>query len=256
MIAVLSPAKSLDFEYEPSFKPTLPDFLELSNELASILSKKPADELKELMNLSDSLAELNADRYANWQNKPGKKQTCPAGFAFTGDVYRGMDLRSKNKSEIDYAAKHVRILSGIYGVLRVTDAIQPYRLEMGTKLQTPSGKNLYEFWGDLPTEKLNAELKKQKSDTLVNLASNEYFKVINKKKLEANIITPEFKDYKGDKFKVISFYAKKARGAMAAFMMQNNIKNAEELNAFTWDGYALNNKLSKNNKPVFTRGEQ
>lgn len=254
MIAVLSPAKSLDFDYKPDFQPSEPEFLKQANSLADILKKKTVDDLKSLMNLSDSLAELNVQRYADWEKRPGAETTCPAGFAFTGDVYQGMEMRTKKKPEIDYAKNHIRILSGIYGVLRITDAIQPYRLEMGTQLKTDTGKNLYEFWGDLPTEHLNAELEKQKSDILINLASNEYFKVLNKRKLNVQIITPEFKDYKGDRFKVISFYAKKARGAMAAFMMENNVKSAADLQAFHWDGYALNNHLSKENNPVFTRG--
>ncbi len=255
MIAVLSPAKTLDFNYQPDFEPTKPQFLKQANQLAGLLNKMTVEELKSTMKLSDSLAQLNAERYAGWKSTPDAADTCPAGFAFTGDVYRGMELRNQSATEIAYAAKNIRILSGIYGVLRITDAIQPYRLEMGTKMKTDSGSNLYEFWGQMPTDLLNDELEKQGSDVLVNLASNEYFKVLNKKKLNARIITPEFKDYRGSRFKVISFYAKKARGAMAAFMMKNNVKSPDELEAFSWDGYALNNHLSTPNNPVFTRGK-
>ena len=255
MIAVLSPAKSLDFDYKSPIKTTQPHFSKEADRLAGILKKKTEADLKSLMNLSDSLAELNTQRYAEWQSKPADDSTAAAGFAFTGDVYQGMDLRSKSKDALAYAAKHIRILSGIYGVLRVTDAMQPYRLEMGTKLKTERGESLYDFWGDSITERLNEELADLNSDTLVNLASNEYFKSVNKKKLNAEIITPEFKDFKNGKFKVISFYAKKARGAMAAFMMENNVQKVDDLEAFTGMGYALNNHLSKKNKPVFTRGE-
>lgn len=256
MITVVSPAKSLDFESDPKIQSTTsPAFSDEAEKLVSVLKKKSEKELSELMSISNSLAELNAERFQNWRKNPGGGHTRPAVFAFTGDVYKGLDIRTKNKKELDYIQNRLRILSGLYGVLKPLDEIQPYRLEMGTKLKTSKGKNLYEFWGDQITKALNTDIKNTDSEYLVNLASNEYFKSIKKKQLNARIITPVFKDHKNGTFKTIAFYAKKARGLMAAFMAENKVSKPEELLAFEKDGYRFNGQLTqKETEPVFTRG--
>lgn len=256
MLMVLSPAKSLDFETAPKTKVfTEPDFLEDSAELIKQLQKLTPADVSELMSISDKLGALNYERFQEWQPPFTLDNAKQSALAFTGDVYTGLDATSLNSSELKFAQKHLRILSGLYGLLRPLDLMQPYRLEMGTKFENKRGKNLYEFWGDSLTEGLNAQLKKIKSDVLINLASNEYFKAVKPKNLNAQVITPVFKDYKGDKYKIVSFYAKKARGLMAAYIIKNGITDVEALKAFDVEGYKFNKAMSSEKEFVFTRDE-
>ncbi len=257
MIAVISPAKTLDFEKDcPAHEPTVPEYLDQSSNLVGILRKKSRGDLMSLMSISEKLADLNFDRYQNWQTPFTEDNARAALLAFKGDVYTGFELDGYGKKEFKYAQKHLRILSGLYGLLRPLDLIQPYRLEMGTKLNTPLGKDLYSFWGDQITEGLNTSLSKSGSDVLVNLASKEYFTSVRKPALKAGrIITPDFKDWKNGKYKIISFYAKKARGMMCDFMTQNGITDPKGLKDFRTAGYSFNSELSEGDNWVFTRKE-
>ena len=206
------------------------------------------------MGLSDKLATLNYDRYQSWS--PSKKlsyDSKPSMLVFKGDVYQGLQAENLTKSQMNFAQKHIRILSGLYGILRPLDVMKPYRLEMGTKLQTTSGKNLYEFWGDKIQKNVLNELKDQKSDLLINLASKEYFSVLGKMPEDVNVVTPTFKDYKNGKYKIISFYAKKARGVMARWIIENKIKDFENLSSFNVDGYKYSKSESTTTSPVFLR---
>ncbi len=257
MLILVSPAKTLDFESAPLIPDnTQPQFLNHSRELVDQLKNMPAPRLGKLMHISDKLADLNADRFKTWKLplKPGSAKQCI--FAFQGDVYIGLDAATMNKRDLQFAQKHLRILSGLYGVLRPLDLMLPYRLEMGTKLVNKRGQNLYHFWGDNVTDSLNAELATQKSPIVVNLASNEYFKVVNKHKLSHNLISPIFKDRKNGEYKLISFFAKKARGMMARYIIDNRIKKAVDLQDFNTAGYKYNKKLSTESEPVFLRKEQ
>ncbi|OED36336.1 hypothetical protein AB833_27305 [Chromatiales bacterium (ex Bugula neritina AB1)] len=254
MLILISPAKTLDYETPPQIdETTQPQFLEHSQELVNQLSKMPAAKIGKLMHISDKLADLNTQRYKSWQLplKPGAAKQCL--FAFQGDVYIGLDAASMKKRDVNFAQKHLRILSGLYGVLRPLDLMLPYRLEMGTKLVNKRGQNLYQFWGDNITESLNAEATTSKKPLIVNLASNEYFKVVNRQKLNGRLISPVFKDMKNGEYKLISFFAKKARGMMARYIIDNRIKSAAALKNFNTAGYAYNEELSRENEPVFTR---
>ncbi len=257
MLILVSPAKTLDFDSAPLIPDnTQPQFLDHSQELIDQLKKMPAPKVGKLMHISDKLADLNADRYKTWQQPltPGKaKQSI---FAFQGDVYIGLDANTMKKRDLQFAQKHLRILSGLYGVLRPLDLMLPYRLEMGTKLVNKRGQNLYHFWGDNVTDLLNAELAEQKSRLVVNLASNEYFKVVNKNKLPTDLISPVFKDKKNGEYKLISFFAKKARGMMARYIIDNRIKKADDLKDFDTAGYKYSKKLSTETEPVFTRDQE
>ena len=252
MLMLVSPAKTLDFESPLPIKEfTNPEMLEDAQELIDQLkSLSPAD-VSELMGLSDKLAHLNVTRFQHWQTPFTVENARPAIYAFKGDVYTGLDAYSFNKNDMKFAQKHFRMLSGLYGLLKPLDLMQAYRLEMGTKYSNLRGKNLYEFWGDSITAKLNEELKPK--DILLNLASNEYFKAVNKKTLAAEIITPIFKDEKNGQYKIISFYAKKARGLMASYVIKNRIKNVEDIKQFNVAGYRFNADLSKSKEWVFTR---
>ncbi|MAX81189.1 MAG: hypothetical protein CL843_13575 [Crocinitomicaceae bacterium] len=255
MITVISPAKSLDYKTEVPFSTSSePLFPERSNEIIHKLQKLSRKGIRELMSLSEKLAELNYDRYQSWQEQPDEEAVRQAIFAFNGDVYAGLDAYTLKESQLETAQKSLRILSGLYGLLRPLDAIQPYRLEMGTKLAIKRKKNLYEYWGDELTIAINQELEKHEEKVLVNLASNEYFSAVNVDKLKAPVITPTFKDEKNGKYKIISFYAKKARGTMVRFMLDENIDKAENLKAFDRDGYVYNEAMSQGNEWVFTRG--
>jgi len=205
------------------------------------------------MKLSLKLAELNFDRYETWKPKCTEKNAKQSILAFQGDVYQGLDAASLSAAELKFAQQHLRILSGLYGILRPLDLMQPYRLEMGTKLKTTRGNNLYDFWGSTITEGLNKQLKKLKTDTLINLASNEYFKSVKPKELDAEIITPAFKEFKNGDYKMIGIYAKRARGLMSRYIIQNKLTNPEDLKDFHEEGYKFNSKLSKGNNWVFTR---
>ncbi len=253
MKILLSPAKSLDFESKlPTEKTTQPDFLAEAEKLNAVLEKKSKKQLQDLMSISDNLAELNYQRYKDFSTPFNAENARPAIFAFSGDVYVGLDAYSIPKNKIDLLQDRVRILSGLYGVLKPLDLIQPYRLEMGTHLKINTKKNLYEFWANKITEALNAELKE--NDIVLNLASNEYFKSVNTKKLKGKLISPVFKDYKNGKLKIISFFAKKARGSMARFVIENNVSSYEKLLNFDLDGYHFSRNETKNeNKPVFIR---
>lgn len=205
------------------------------------------------MSISDKLAGLNAARFAQWQPEFTLANSKQAVLAFNGDVYAGMEAQNFSESELDYAQTHLRILSGLYGLLKPLDLMQPYRLEMGTKLENPKGKNLYEFWGNSITEKLNEQIAATDSSYLVNLASNEYFKSVKKKNLNAELITPSFKDWKNGQYKMISFYAKKARGMMVQYLVKNQVTDLAGLLQFDLAGYEYNEALSKPNEPCFTR---
>ncbi len=253
MKIILSPAKSLDYTSElPSTKATQPLFITEAEKLNTILSKKSKNSLATLMHISENLAELNFQRYKSFSTPFTKENARPAIYAFSGDVYVGLDAYTIPKDKIDLLQNTVRILSGMYGVLKPLDLIQPYRLEMGTDLKINQKKNLYEFWGNTITEALNKELAE--NEIVLNLASVEYFKAVNPKKLKGKLISPVFKDFKNGKLKIISFFAKKARGSMARFVLDNNAKSYEEILLFDYDGYAFSKEETKSeSKPVFIR---
>lgn len=252
MMIVLSPSKSMDMEPVGLAESTQPAFLDRSELLVAKLRKLSTPELMDFMEISETLADLNHRRFKEWKPPFTTKNARQALLAFTGDVYEGLDAGSLKNRDIQYAQKHLRILSGLYGLLRPLDLIQPYRLEMGRPLKTRGAKNLYAFWRDTITDALNAE----KGDVLVNLASQEYFKAIDTGRLEKEIVSPVFKDEKNGKLKIISFYAKKARGTMARYLIENRIADRDGLLGFSEDGYAYNPGLSKTNEPVFTRPER
>jgi cytoplasmic iron level regulating protein YaaA (DUF328/UPF0246 family) len=253
MKILLSPAKSLDFESKlPTDKSSQPIFLGEAEKLNSVLEKKSKNQLRDLMGISDNLAELNYQRYKAFSIPFNAENARPAIYAFSGDVYVGLDAYTLPKNKMEKLQETLRILSGFYGVLKPLDLMQPYRLEMGTDLKFNTKKNLYEFWGDKITEALNAEIADD--EIVLNLASNEYFKSVNTKKLNGKLISPVFKDFKNGKLKIISFFAKKARGSMARFVIDNNVTNYEKLLSFDVDGYQFSRNETKNeNKPVFIR---
>ncbi len=254
MLIVISPAKTLDFETAPVTKTcTQPDFLDDSQVLIEQLKELSPPEVSRLMSISDKLGDLNFGRYLDWQQPFTKDNAKQAVLAFKGDVYTGLNAESFSSADFKFAQKHLRILSGLYGVLRPLDLMQPYRLEMGTKLANERGDNLYQFWGTQLTDELNKQLKKTKSDVLLNLASNEYFKAVQAKNITANVVAPAFKDYKNGKYKIISFFAKKARGLMAAYIIENKITDTADMLKFDIDGYRYDPKLSTDVEPVFTR---
>lgn len=254
MLIVISPAKSLDFETTPvTSKYTVPEFLEDSEKLVGRLKKMSPRQLSKLMSISKDLGELNFHRYQNWNLPFTIENAKQAILAFNGDVYQGLQASTLTNETLELAQSRLRILSGLYGVLKPLDLIQPYRLEMGTKLNYYRSKDLYAFWNPTITKKINEAVKESGSSVLINLASNEYFKSIDKKKLHAEIITPEFKDLKNGSYKMISFFAKKARGMMTRFILENNITEVENLQAFDSEGYVFNPNLSKPCTPVFTR---
>ncbi|MDY6828682.1 MAG: peroxide stress protein YaaA [Pseudomonadota bacterium] len=254
MLILLSPAKSLDFDTQaPATKCSEPALLEGSQELVQGLRKLGPSGLKSLMSISDSLADLNAARFADWQPTCHLGPCKQAMFAFTGDVYQGLDATSLGKDDIDQAQDRLRILSGLYGVLRPLDLIRPYRLEMGSRYANPRGKDLYAYWGDEITEQLNTALAALGADRVVNLASNEYFRAVRPKQLAAEVISPVFKDLKNGAYKVVSFYAKRARGAMARFLIQQRVRAPEGMAAFDWAGYRYVPDVSTPAQPVFLR---
>ena len=254
MIIVLSPAKTLDYGFNANGEHSVPAFLSQSSKLIKELKKKEPKDIASLMGLSDKLATLNFDRYQSWTAaKKVSNDSKPSMLVFKGDVYQGLQAQDLTKSEMNFAQKHIRILSGLYGILRPLDLMKPYRLEMGTKLKTENGKNLYEFWGNKIQKNVLNELKDQKSDLLVNLASNEYFSALGKLPEEINTISPVFKDYKNGKYKIISFYAKKARGLMARWIIQNKVKDFEDFAKFNVDGYKFSKAESTLSTPVFLR---
>lgn len=254
MLIVLSPAKSLDFQTPvPTNISTIPELLGEAEELVSIARGLSELDLIKLMEISPALARLNVDRFRSWTKTPGADLVRPAVFAFNGDVYEGLNAGSLKKHHLSYLQRHVRILSGLYGVLRPMDQLQAYRLEMGTSLITPHGKNLYQFWGQKVTEILNTQLVSVNTNVLVNLASDEYFKVVKPALLNADIINPVFQDWKNGRYKIISFYAKRARGLMARYCAENAISDPESLKSFNTEGYAYDEESSEKGRWVFRR---
>ena len=261
MLAIISPAKTLDFlTPSKSKKYSQPSYLEDSQILIESLRKYSTSEIADLMRISPKLAELNRERYTSWQQPFTVKNAKQAILAFKGDVYVGLDAETFNERDFATAQKQLRILSGLYGLLKPLDLIQPYRLEMGTNLKTIRGKNLYKFWQTAITKGLQKALNTQQTSkttppALINLASNEYFNAINKNDLNARIITPTFKDMKNGSYKFISFFAKKARGLMASYIVKNKLRNIEKLRDFDYAGYYFSETLSKDDNWVFLRDE-
>lgn len=255
MLIVISPAKTLDYATPPVTPThTKPDLLNRSQTLINILRNYSALDLAELMHLSMKLAELNFERYHAWKTPFSLKNAKQAALAMQGDVYTGLDAQSLSEEDLAFAQQHLRILSGLYGVLRPLDLMQAYRLEMGTKLPNEQGKDLYAYWGDTITQTLNKALAKQGDDLLINLASNEYFKSVRPKQLKGRIITPQFKEYKNGAYKMIGIFAKKARGLMSRYIIEHRLSEPEQLKGFEVEGYAYNGALSQGDQWVFTRG--
>ena len=257
MIIVVSPAKALDFESPlVTAEHSQPDMLNKSKELIEVLSTKTPEDLRSLMSISDSLAELNFGRYQDWNLPFTASNARPAVLSFSGDTYVGLDAVGKfSQSDFSHAQKTLRILSGLYGVLRPLDLIQPYRLEMGTKLETKEGSNLYQFWGQEISRRINDDMEESPGEKiLINLASNEYFKSVHEDQIEGTVVTPCFLDRKeeGD-YKIVSFYAKKARGAMASWIIRNRVTSSKQFKGFDEDGYRYDVTRSELNQPVFVR---
>lgn len=256
MLTVISPAKTLDFETPPGTrKSTVPALLDRSAELVEDMRKLDPGDIRALMGVSENIAQLNHRRFMNWSTPFSLGNAKQSLLAFKGDVYTGLDADTLSTADLAFAQQHLRILSGLYGVLRPLDLMQPYRLEMGVKFTNRGGNNLYEFWGDTLTDNLNRQLKKTKSDVLLNLASQEYFKSIKPKALNAEIITPVFKDLKSGKYKVISFFAKKARGQMARYIIEKGVQDPAKLKRYRVGGYRYNKQQSTARELVFTRDE-
>lgn len=257
MLALISPAKTLDYESAlPTDQHTLPRLLEHSQQLIDVSRKLSASEIASLMSVSEKIAQLNVARFRDWQPEFNFSNARQAIFAFKGDVYTGLDAYDLSAQDLEFAQTHLRMLSGLYGLLRPLDLMMPYRLEMGTKLANARGHNLYEFWGDQITQLVNADLAQADSELLVNLASDEYYKSVKESKVKAEIIKPVFLDQKNGKYKVISFYAKKARGLMARYIIQNQLNDAEDLKSFNTDGYYFDAASSMKGELVFKRDEQ
>jgi len=257
MIILLSPAKTLDFD-SPAVEKTCtePEFLPLSKILIKGLSKLNNQEIRELMGISEKLATLNSQRYKSWDVNHDSDNSKQAILAFKGEVYEGLKAWEFKKKDFSFAQKHLRLLSGLYGLLRPLDLIQAHRLEMGTVYANPDGKDLYAFWGDKICNAINRDLKASKSKLLINLASQEYFKSVQRKDLQAEVVSPVFKDEKNGKFKIISFYAKKARGMMAGHLIQNRVTSIEGIQKFSFGGYKFDPSESTDLQPVFLRTEK
>jgi len=254
MLTVISPAKTLDYETPLATESfTQPAHLTQSRKLIRRLRELSAGDLSGLMHISNSLAELNQQRFKQWKTPFKPDNARQALFAFKGDVYIGLDAYSLRPDDIDFAQDHLRILSGLYGLLRPLDLMQPYRLEMGTRLDTDQGSNLYQFWDERITRSLNQELRQSNTKTLINLASGEYFKSVKPKKLRGDIVTPAFKEYRDGQYKFIQFFAKKARGLMARYLIDHRVDRADGLKDFNYEGYAYDPSLSDEREWVFTR---
>jgi cytoplasmic iron level regulating protein YaaA (DUF328/UPF0246 family) len=254
MITLISPAKKLDLEPTKNpIEPSEPILFNQTKILARTAKEQSAADLKKLMHLSDNLAELNADRFKSFRLNGRSNSAKPAALTFNGDVYGGLDAKTLTAKQMKYAQEHLRILSGLYGLLKPMDTIQPYRLEMGVRLANPRGKNLYEFWGNRISKALMADLADDKEKIVVNLASNEYFKAVDKKALQAPVITPSFLNVKDGNARALMFYAKRARGLMARWIIENKIDKADGLLDFNVEGYKINKKMSDGDKLVFTR---
>lgn len=256
MLMVISPAKTLDYESPLATETfTKPDFLDEACELIDQLKELEPHQVSNLMSISDKLGQLNAKRFQSWHTPFSPKNARQAILAFKGDVYTGLEAESFSEQDFSFTQKHLRMLSGLYGILKPLDLMQPYRLEMGTKFENKRGKDLYAFWGDRLTQEINRLLNSD-DEVLVNLASNEYFKSLKKKDLEGRLITPQFKDWKNGQYKMISFYAKKARGLMCRYAILNRITDANDLKGFDLDGYYFSEDQSDKNNWVFLRDEQ
>ncbi len=255
MLIVISPAKTLDYETPPVTRThTKPAMLKQSQQLIDILRNYSALDLAELMKLSMKLAELNFDRYHDWKTPFNTRNAKQAALAMKGDVYTGLDAETLTEEDFAFAQEHLRILSGLYGVLKPLDLMQPYRLEMGTKLPNPQGGDLYSFWGERITQAVNKALKAQGDDVLINLASNEYYKSIKPKLIEGRIITPQFKEKKNGSYRMIGLFAKRARGMMSRYIITNRLQDPEDLKGFRSDGYRFSKQQSKGDQWVFVRG--
>ncbi|HAW61890.1 MAG TPA: peroxide stress protein YaaA [Pseudomonas sp.] len=254
MLMVISPAKTLDYETPPiTERFTLPQHLDHSQQLIELLRDYSPAQISELMHLSDKLAALNVARYGSWTAEFTPDNAKQALLAFKGDVYTGLNVDDFTDDDLLFAQQHLRMLSGLYGLLRPLDLMQPYRLEMGTKLVNPRGKDLYAFWGERISDWLNEALREQGDDVLLNLASNEYFSSVKRKALNARVIDVDFKDMKNGQYKIISFYAKKARGLMARWVIKERIAKPEQLSAFDYEGYRFSADNSSANHLVFLR---
>lgn len=254
MITLLSPAKKLDFApLETALDVTQPRLKEDTRAIASVAKKQSAADLKKLMHISDKLAELNAERFKTFDLDGRSNSAKPAGLTFDGDVYWGLEAKSMAAGTLAYAQDHLRILSGLYGLLRPMDAIQPYRLEMGTKLANPRGKSLYDFWGSTIAQTLEEDLLGHSDQTIVNLASNEYFKAVDTKALSAPVITASFLNIKDGEARRLMYHVKFARGLMARWIMDNRVERAQDLRDFDAEGYAFDTKASTDNEIVFSR---
>jgi hypothetical protein len=254
MLTVISPAKTLDFETAPHTKKnSQPQFLEQSADLVATMREQTPKKLVKLMGISPKLAELNVERYQDWKLPFTTENAKPAVLAFRGDVYLGLEAENYSERDFNFAQKNLRILSGLYGLLRPLDLIQPYRLEMGTKLKNSAGNDLYEYWHDQISDHLCQELDRHRNKTLINLASNEYFKAVRPERLPGRVVTPIFKDYKNGTYKILSFFAKKARGYMASYIVHNRINKPDDIKSFDIDGYRFNSDLSAGDDWVFTR---
>lgn len=257
MLAIISPAKTLDFETKiEGFTFSQPNLTACSQELIDICKQLSPAEVGSLMSISDKLSALNVARFAEWQPEHNEQNAKAALFAFKGDVYTGLEAETLSKAQVEYAQQHLRMLSGLYGLLKPLDLMQPYRLEMGTKLANPKGKDLYAFWGNIITENLQQAIDEQGDDILVNLASDEYYGAVKPQNLNATIIKPVFLDEKSGKYKVISFYAKKARGMMVRFILDTQPTSIEQLKQFNYGGYWFDADSSSENELVFKREEQ
>ncbi len=257
MLMLISPAKTLDFTTPPITEQyDIPRFLEQSQELIDLARELSPADISALMKISDKLGVLNFERFHEWQTPFTLDNAKQAILAFKGDVYTGLDAQSMKTDDLNWVNQHLAILSGLYGLLRPLDLMQAYRLEMGTKFANSKGKNLYEFWGEQLTDSINEQLAKAKYPVLVNLASNEYYKAIQPKSIAANIITPVFKDEKNGNYKIISFYAKKARGLMARWIIDNRIEDYKDLIKFDVDGYFYDDEESTAKQFVFKREER
>ena len=252
MKTLISPSKTLNFDNNINCDITSKcRLIDYTSELHKILISYSKNDLKNLMNVSDKIAELNYNRFKTWEDPSNSKTSKQAIYAFKGDVYSGLDAESIEEDKFDYLQNSLRIISGYYGLLRPFDQILPYRLEMGTKLENENGNNLYKFWGDKITDVLNDDL--DKNDIIVNLASDEYFKSINKDKIKSKIITPVFKEFKNGLYKVIAIYAKKARGLMSRFLIERKSTSIDDIKLFNIDGYSFDSNLSNDSQLVFTR---
>nr|WP_028669806.1 peroxide stress protein YaaA [Saccharospirillum impatiens] len=256
MMSVISPAKKLDFETPaPVNTVTEGRFNQDAAELVDVLRTCTVGDLQGLMSLSESLASLNVDRFSRWQLPMDPAQSKQAMYAFVGDVYQGLEATTLTPLQVERAQAQLRILSGLYGLLRPLDRILPYRLEMGTRLSNARGRTLYDWWGDSLTSALANDVRKSGAKTLVNLASNEYFKAVRPKQLPVPVVTPEFRDLKNGQYKIISFYAKKARGLMVRYMLEHDVDSVEDLKAFNWAGYRFDAERSTTDRWQFLRDE-